>query len=69
MIEYKYKKQGNGVDSWEVKEWQDETKEVLLNAHMVFEDPTKEKLIDISKADISTLKPKQIEDLKTLLGL
>ena len=66
---YKYKKQGDNTDSWIVSEWEDNTKKVLLNTYMIYEDPTIEKLINISKADISSLKPKQIADLKILLGI
>ena len=36
---------------------------------IVFEDPAIEKLIDISMVDIYTLKPQQIAELKTLLGI
>lgn len=41
---YKYKKQGNGLDSWEVSEWDGK---VLLNKYMVFEDPAIEKKSEI----------------------
>lgn len=67
--EFKYKKQGDNSDSWIVTEWEDDTKKVMLNKYMVYEDPTKDKLIDISKADIDTLTTDQITKLKTRLGL
>lgn len=67
--EFKHKKQGDGSDSWTVTEWETDKKKVLINKYMVYEDPTKEFTLDISKVDISTLKPKQITELKILLGL
>lgn len=60
---YKYKKQGNGLDSWEVSEWDGK---VLLNKYMVFEDPAIEK-----KSEIELLNEKiaflelRIEKLET----
>lgn len=65
------KKQGNGQDSWIIKVWSGTKKGDgdLLSTNIVYEDPAIEKLVDISKVDISTLRPQQIADLKTLLGI
>lgn len=67
FTEYKYKKQKDKSDSWEVKEYTDETKEEMTAAYMVYEDPTIEKKIDVSKFDFSTLTADQITQLKDIL--
>ena len=66
-IEYKYKKQGDGRDSWEVTEWQDTSKKVMLDKYMVYEDPAVEKKQDISNIDIDTLTNKELKKLAAKL--
>ena len=63
---YKYKLQGDGRDSWEIKEYEGD---VLVNAYMVYEDPTKPIKTDISNIDINSLTDEQIQKLKARFGL
>jgi len=68
--EFEYKLQGNGLDSWVVSEYEDDTKAVLINRYMVYEDPTKPpKGIDMSNVDLTTMTAEQMQQLKTALGL
>ncbi len=70
MKEYEYKKQGDGSDSWTVTEWEDETKKVMVNKYMVYEDPsTPVKGVDMSNVYLSTMTPEQMQQLRTALGL
>ncbi len=57
----KYKRQGDGRDSWEIKEYEGD---VLVNAYMVYEDPTKPK-----KDKVDEFTPQEIAKLKQKLGL
>lgn len=38
-FEITHKEQGDGSDSWTITEWEDESKEVMTNRFMVYEDP------------------------------
>ena len=73
MIEYEHKLQGDGRDSWKVTEWETNKKEVMLSCYMVYEDPTKEQKVDISKTDVDTIDPKELtklaQKIKKELGL
>lgn len=62
----KYKRQGDGRDSWEISEYEGE---ILVNRYMVYEDPSKPKTVDISNIDIDSLTDEQIAKLKTRFGL
>ena len=64
MKDIKYKLQGNGRDSWEVKEY--DNKGVLIKAEMVYEDPNK---LEVSNIDIDSLTDEQLLKLKQRLGL
>ncbi len=69
-----YKQQGDGSDSWTVSEYEDETKLVLLDRYMVYEDPDKpKKKTDISNIDIDTITDadltKLANNLREKLGL
>lgn len=57
----KYKLQGNGKHSWEVRKYDDNGD--LIDAYLVFEDPTKEKKIDISKIDVDTMTQADLQKL------
>lgn len=35
--EFEYKEQGDGSDSWAVSEWEDNTKETLINKYMIYD--------------------------------
>ena len=61
----KYKKQGDGKDSWIIREFDDDGN--LISTDIVYTDPAFDS-IDISKADISTLTGKQSTDWKIRLG-
>lgn len=69
--EIKYKLQGDGRDSWTVKEFDVDGK--LISAEMVYEDPTlpppAPKKVNLSNIDIDTLTPSDIQKLKVKLGL
>lgn len=69
MIEYEYKQQGDGSDSWTVSEYADDSKKELINKYMVYEDPTIKKGVDMSNVDLSTMTSEQMNQLKTALGL
>lgn len=62
--EIKYKKQGDGRDSWEIKEYDVDK---LVNAYMVYEDPNK----PVGKVDLvsilSNATPEEIAFLKEVL--
>jgi hypothetical protein len=63
ITETTYKKQGNGVDSWIVKVWENEDKKELLSAVILYENPAIEKKQDISKIDIDTLTDFELKKL------
>ncbi len=69
MIEYTYKKQGNGEDSWRIDTYEDDTKEVLLNSEMVYDNPTIKESVNMSNVDLSTMTKEQLNALKQALGL
>jgi len=58
----KYKLQGNGLDSWEIREFDE--KGDMTNAYMVYEDPNIPVKTDLSKIDIDSLTDEQIIKLK-----
>jgi hypothetical protein len=63
--EYKYKLQGDGRDSWTVKEF-NELDEVI-SVYMVYEDPTQE--IGTALKAVLNATPNELEQIKTLLGI
>lgn len=75
MIEiYKYKKQGNGADSWIVERYDCETEaqaneDNFIIREVVFVDPTKKDSISMDNVDLATITEEQLNQLKTILGL
>lgn len=75
MIEiYKYKKQGNGADSWIVERYDCETEaqaneENFIIREVVFDDPKKLAPISMDNLDLATMTEEQLNQLKTILGL
>jgi hypothetical protein len=65
MIEYIYKRQGDGRDSWVAIETDD--KGTVINKYMVYEDPYAVKKVDASLLDIDSLTEEQILKLKERL--
>ena len=39
MIEITHKEQGNGKDSWTITEWEDSTKDVMIDRKLVYANP------------------------------
>lgn len=67
--ENKYKEQGNGADSWTVTEWEDDTKKVMIDKYMTYEDPKKKpKKTDLSNIDIDSLTDEDIDKLRQRLA-
>jgi len=62
IVSTTYKKQGNGQDSWIIM-YDDKVPEI------VYEDPSIQRGIDMSKVDLSTMTKEQMEQLKQALGL
>lgn len=57
--EIEYKLQGDGRDSWMIKEYDENDN--LITSYMVYENPNK--LVDISNIDIDTLNEEQLNKL------
>jgi hypothetical protein len=57
--EYKYKKQGDGRDSWKVVEKDEQGK--VLNVYMVYEDPNKIKTVGFTDEELTLIANRMIE--------
>jgi len=69
-----YKLQGNGSDSWHVDIHNCETEaqatiENRISREIVFNDPTKLKVLPMDNFDLNTMTSEQLTQLKNLLGL
>ena len=69
-----YKLQGNGSDSWHVDIHNCETEaqatiENRISREIVFNDPTKLKVLPMANFDLNTMTSEQLTQLKNLLGL
>lgn len=64
--EITYKLQGNGKDSWEIKEY---VGPVLLNAYMVYEDPYIKPTPDVDVIGmLQKMTPEEINQIKQILS-
>ena len=63
MIEYEYKLQGDGRDSWKATE--KDAQGNVSNVYMVYENPNKK--VDQSRIDIDTLTGEELQKLANRL--
>jgi hypothetical protein len=63
--EYEYKLQGNGTDSWTVREFNEFDE--IISVYMVYEDPTQE--IGTALKAVLNATPTELEQIKNLLGI
>lgn len=62
--EVTYKQQGNGTDSWIVKEFDENN--ILTNAYVTFTNPANDGKVDLISI-IANATPEEIEFIKTAL--
>ena len=61
--EYEYKLQGDGRDSWEVREYGDNNE--LISVYMVYENPT----LGAALKAVLSASPDEIVEIKKVLGI
>jgi hypothetical protein len=64
-IEYKYKLQGDGRDSWTVTEFNELNE--MISVYMVYEDPTEQ--TGAALKAVMNASPEEIIEIKNILGI
>lgn len=63
--EYEYKLQGDGTDSWTVREFNEFDE--IISVYMVYEDPTI--MVGTALKAVLSATPTEIQQIKKLLGI